>query len=351
MQLPKTNRQSKKGILLGLSSLLREKSGDILIFAFFLAVSCGFWFLQKLEDTFESEVVFPIEIVEMPKGMVITSPLPKEIIVNVQDRGTNLFNFVRHSCEVEPIKIDFSLYDDGAQTNKVAIPTVDLQRVIQQQLPSSTQIMEMSPNKIEFHYNRGISKRLPVSFLGKVTTGMQHYLQDITFSPDSVTVYATSSILDTLQYAYIQSQEINGLTRTSKFEVGFTSISTMKMVPETVVMTAHIDYYTEQTMQIPIVGVDFPKGCVLKTFPAMANVKFWVKAAMLKRLKPENFVLGSTYEELLANTDQKLRLQLTSIPDGVSNVRIYPQEVDFLLEQTYESFTDSLASVDKFAKY
>ena len=136
MQLPKTNRQSKKGILLGLSSLLREKSGDILIFAFFLAVSCGFWFLQKLEDTFESEVVFPIEIVEMPKGMVITSPLPKEIIVNVQDRGTNLFNFVRYSSEVEPIKIDFSLYDDGAQTNKVAIPTVDLQRVIQQQLPS-----------------------------------------------------------------------------------------------------------------------------------------------------------------------------------------------------------------------
>lgn len=337
MQLPKTNRLSKKGFPVGLLSLLREKSGDMVVFAFFLAVSCGFWFLQKLEDTFDSEVVFPIELVEMPKGMVITSPLPKEIVVKVQDRGTNLLNFVRHRRDVEPIKIDFSLYDDGAQTNKVAIPTADLQRVVQLQLPSSTDIVQLSPDRIEFHYNRGISKRLPVKFVGNITTLRQNYLQNITFSPDSVTVYATASILDTLQYAYIQSQDIKELSRTSNYKVGFTSISTMKMVPEEVTMTAHVDYYTEQTLKVPVLGLDFPSGYVLKTFPAMVSVKYRVQAAKASSISPEDFVLSTTYEELLSNTTDKLRLQLKYIPDGVSNVRLYPQEVDYLLEQTQDT--------------
>ena len=47
---------------------------------------------------------------------------------------------------------------------------------------------------------------------------------------------------------------------------------------------------------------------------------------------PENFVLATTYEDLINNPSQKLRLKLKSIPLGVTNVRLYPQEVEYLLE-------------------
>ena len=45
-------------------------------------------------------------------------------------------------------------------------------------------------------------------------------------------------------------------------------------------------------------------------------------------------MLAATYEELLQNPSIKYRLHLKSLPEGVSNVRIVPQEVDYLIEQT-----------------
>ena len=102
-------------------------------------------------------------------------------------------------------------------------------------------------------------------------------------------------------------------------------------------MTAHVDYYTERTVEVPVVGLNFPAGITLKTFPAEVTIKYRVGAAVSRNITAENFVLAATYEELLNNNSGKFRLQLKSIPVGVSNVRIYPSEVDYLLEQMDEN--------------
>ena len=48
-------------------------------------------------------------------------------------------------------------------------------------------------------------------------------------------------------------------------------------------------------------------------------------------------MLATTYEELLENTESsKLSLHLKSMPAGVSNARISPKEVDYLIEQVAE---------------
>ena len=55
-----------------------------------------------------------------------------------------------------------------------------------------------------------------------------------------------------------------------------------------------------------------------------------------KTITEDNFVLTATYEELMALRDSILPLQLRSVPDGVSQVRIQPETVQFLIEQTEE---------------
>lgn len=333
MQLHNRIKTSKSKAILGFSSLLREKGRDMMVFAFFLVISAGFWVLQKLDDTFEADLRVPLELVGVPNGTIITAPLPEEVRITIQDRGTNLFNYKRHSKGIQPIRLDFSVYDNGSVAGKASVAATDVQRAFQQQMSSSTQVLRMTPSKFEFHYNRGMSRRVPVKFIGRVATVQQNYLQQITFNPDSVTVYAPKPLLDTLRYAYTISQDFTELAKTSTFNLAFPKISGVKVVPETIQMTAHVDYYTEQTVQVSVVGLNFPAGITLKTFPAVVTVKYRVGASNARFVRPENFVLAATYEELLAVGNQKLRLQLRSLPEGVSNVRIYPQEVDFLLEQ------------------
>lgn len=334
MQLHNRIRSGRNRATLSFTSLLREKGRDIIVFAFFLAISGGFWVLQKLDDTFEADIRVPLELVGIPKGTIITAPLPKEVVITVQDRGTNLFNYKRRSKGIQPIRLDFSVYDNGSVAGRATVPSADVQRAFQQQMNSSTQVIRLTPSKFEFHYNRGMSRRIPVKFVGNVTTARQNYLQNITLNPDSATVYAPQTILDTLRYAYTERHDFTELTKTATFSLHFPKIQGVKVEPETIQMTAHVDYYTEQTVQVPVIGLNFPAGITLKTFPATVTVKYMVGASNARFIRPENFVLATTYEELLADANKKLRLQLRSIPEGVSNVRIFPQEVDFLLEQS-----------------
>lgn len=306
----------------------------MLVFAFFLVVSTGFWVLQKLDDSFEADIIVPLELVGVPNGTIITSSLPDEVVVTIQDRGTNLFNYKRHSRDVQPIRLDFSVYDNGSVAGRASVSATDVQRAIQQQMSSSTQIVRLTPSKFEFHYNRGVSRRVPVRFVGKVTTRQQNYVQQLVLNPDSVTVYAPQPMLDTLKYAFTESRDFLELNKTTSVDLAFPKIAGVKIMPETVQMTAHVDYYTEQTVQVPVLGVNFPAGYALKTFPASVTIKYRVGASNARNVRPENFILAASYEELLVADNQKYRLQLKSTPNGVSNVRIYPQEVDFLLEQT-----------------
>ena len=88
---------------------------------------------------------------------------------------------------------------------------------------------------------------------------------------------------------------------------------------------------------MPIIGLNFPGDKVLRTFPSKARVTFRVGSSQFSRYTADNFVLAATYEELLQNPSIKYRLHLKSLPEGVSNVRIVPQEVDYLIEQTDSS--------------
>ena len=332
MQLPRQIRTSKRRSAWSLTSLLREKGKDMLLFAFFFVVSLGFWLLQKLNDTFEANIRVPLELVGVPDGTIITSPLPSEVSVIIRDRGTNLFHYMQRSKSLTPIRLDFSVYDNGSAAGKITIPPTDIQRAFQQQMLSSTQVQQLRPSKFEFHYNRGICRRLPVRYIGNVSTVQQNYLQKVTISPDSVMVYAPLAMLDTMQYAYTIHRDIADLNKTSTFDIPLISVLGMKTIPENIKLTAHVDYYTEQTVSVPVIGLNFPADIRLRTFPAKVTIKYRVGASEAYKIKPESFALVATYEEFLNNDKQKFTLQLKSIPEGVSNVHIYPREIDYLLE-------------------
>lgn len=343
MQLPKRIRTSKAKATTGFMSLLREKGRDMLLFVFFFIVSLGFWLLQKLDDTFEADIRVPLELVGVPEGTIITSPLPSEVVVTVRDRGTNLFHYRQRSKALMPIRLDFSLYDNGSTASKTTVPLADVQRAFQQQMLSSTQVQQLRPSKFEFHYNRGVCRRLPVRYNGSVRTVQQNYLQNITLAPDSVMVYAPSAMLDTMRYAYTVWHDIADLNKTTTFSIPVSTVAGVKAVPGNIEMTAHVDYYTEQTVSVPVIGLNFPADIRLRTFPARVTIKYRVGASAARNIKPENFVLLATYEELCDNASQKFTLQLKSVPTGVSNVRIYPREVDYLLEYTPQSESETEA--------
>ena len=74
--------------------LLSAKSREFLIFLFFVFVSLCFWFLQTMKTRNQTEFKIPVRLKNVPKEVVMTSELPDEIRVKVEDRGTVLLNYM-----------------------------------------------------------------------------------------------------------------------------------------------------------------------------------------------------------------------------------------------------------------
>lgn len=311
--------------------LSRLSNHDALIFLFFLGVAGSFWLSQTLNETLELEVRVPLRLDSVPENVMITTEPPKEIVAVVRDRGTTLVRYWQRR-ELKPVVLNFADYDNGAVAGRIQIPQSTILHAVQETLDGTSHVQSLQPDTIDFYYNRGLRYKLPVRVLGNITTTPQGYLLRVDTHPDSVEVYAPTAVLDTMQAAYTKAVSMMDLSSTVTAKAQLVTIKGVKYEPQEVDVTAYVDYYTEKMVEVPIIGLNFPADKALRTFPAKAKVTFRIGSARFNLIGPESFVLATTYEELLQNTSSKYHLHLKSLPPGVSNVRIQPQDVDYLIE-------------------
>ena len=88
-----------------------------------------------------------------------------------------------------------------------------------------------------------------------------------------------------------------------------------------------------KTVDVPVVGINFPAGKVLRTFPSKVQVTFQVGLRHFKDVSSDDFFIGVTYEDVLRTQGDKLPLVVKGSPDFVSHVRVVPSSVDYLIEQ------------------
>lgn len=310
--------------------LLSEKSREFLIFLFFFLIAGGFWLLQTLNNDYEAEFSIPVRIKDVPNNVVLTSEPPSELRVRVKDKGTVLLNYMLGKSFF-PVNLSFPDYT--GKDNHVKIYAAEFEKKILSQLNVSSRIISVKPDTLDYIYSEGKSKLVPVSFRGKVTAGLQYYVSDTIYNPDSVLVYAPSGMLDTIKTAYTQKLELENISDTTRRRIPLAPVKGAKFVPASVEMIFPVDIYTEKTVEVPLHGINFPADKVLRAFPSKVQITFQVGLKRFRSIKASDFVINVSYEELLKLGSDKYTVKLKSFPSGISQIRIIPEQVDFLIEQ------------------
>ena len=287
--------------------LLSQKSREFLVFLFFVFVSFCFWLMQTMNDLYQAEFKMPVRLRNVPKEVVLTSELPDEIRVRVEDRGTVLLNYMLGRTFF-PVSFDFEEYRDRG--DHVHISSAEIFKKVATQLNTSTKLLSVRPDTLEIIYTEGKAKKVPVVLDGHVSAGRQYYVSDIHFSPDSVMVYAPKEVLGSITAAYTQPLELENITDTLNQRVAIRKVKGAKFVPATNDMSVYVDMYSEKTVDVPIVGVDFPPGKVLRTFPSKAQDK-----------------------DLLRNKEERVPLSVQTFSPYASRVRVIPSSADYLIEE------------------
>ena len=303
---------------------------EFLIFLFFLFLSGAFWLLMTLNETYEKEIEVPIRIVEIPKNVVLASDTTTMVRVTVRDKGFSLLTY-SYGNKIRPVNIKFKNY--AKKTGVGVIQTVELQKLVAKQLFGSSTIVGLKPDKYEFFYNYGLRKRMPVKLVGKILPGQSYYLSKVTFDPDSVDIYASKEMLDSIKFVNTVLLNITNLTDTVVRDVALSKINGVKYVPEKVEISICPDILTEESCEVAIEAVNMPEGKILRTFPSRVTVTFTVGASLFRSISPERFKVVVDYNELMANPSEKCNIYLRSYPHGVRNPRLSISQVDYLIEE------------------
>ncbi len=311
--------------------LFSSANREFLTFFFFLVLSTIFWLMTALNETYEREIGVPAYLVNIPKNVVVTSDMEDTVRVTVRDKGFALLAYT-YGEGIRPINVNFQSAITR-QSGYGVVSSQELMKMINQRFSGSSKIVQVKPDRLDFHYNYGLSRQVSVKMSGHVVPGKSFYLARTRFWPEKVTVYGSKRALDSLRFVKTVPINITNFNDTVLRTVALETIKGVKIVPNTVRIGLYPDILTEENIEVPITAINMPEGKVLRTFPQRVTVNFIVGASMFRSISPEQFAVVVDYNEIIDHPSDKCSIHLRETPQGVRNARLKMTQVDYLIEE------------------
>ncbi len=311
--------------------LFSNLNKQFLIFVFFLLLSGIFWFTMTMNETYEKEIKIPMDVINVPKNIVLTSASIDTVTVTVRDKGWMIMGYL-YGKEQGIIHVNFKSYDKGR--GKGIVPANETRHLIEQVLETSTKIIAVKPEKLQFSYNNGEYKRVPVRWAGRIIPDQMYFISQVVYTPDSVDIYASRQKLDSINTIYTEALNYVNFRDSLNINCMLSHLNDVKVVPERVKISFYTDVLTEETIEnVPIRCNNLPSGMLLRTFPAKVEVHFVAGINRIRTLHPEDFIVEADYDEITELKTEKCKIYLRDVPDGISRAKLKINEVDYLLEK------------------
>jgi hypothetical protein len=303
------------------------------VFLIFLGLSAIFWFLQTIQENTEVTLSYRLIIEDMPNDVVFTSDMPSEINVSYSSKGWNAFYYKFMRNDNPEIVINFK--EVNQKSGRVIIDANTLRRAVMRKKPQGMTFKTTSPNKIEAYYSNGQHKRVPVIFNGRVSTTAGRYQCGTILMPDSVDIYAPKHIYGSINHVKTENVTYTDLEDTLQTRLALLVPRGAKAIPDSVDTRICVDIFTDKTLQATVYSENVPHNKLIRTFPLKVNVTFLVSATLYDEINASDFLLAIDYKELSSDS-KRCRIHVRQKPGNIRNLRISPETVEYIIEQSTE---------------
>ena len=305
-------------------------SKDVLSFLLFLALSAAFWYINALGKERETILNIPIRYVGVPQYIGLGANTPTSVSLTVKDQGLRLFSYSNENQS--PVTID--LYRTFYQKGEILITSDQLRSKIGRSLLATTSVLEIKPDSILIKYEKLSQKTLPIELVSSIELAPQYMLaENIRLEPNQVTVFGPRRILDKLKAIRTELVEAKNLSDTISLNCKLKSIPAVRFSSPDIKLSLFVEQFTEKKIQIPIKSINCPANLFIRTFPAVVNATFTVGLSHFNSLSSDDMSVYLEYNELKVGKSSKQKLKIANKSSHISNIRIVPQEVEFILEQ------------------
>jgi len=277
----------------------------VLGFLFAMLLSVSLWIVVNMGRDFNVNMMVPIQIINIPEDVAISSEVPEFAAISLSGEGWSLFNLYTNP----PLII---VNAENQQVNMF--------EQVRQQISSlsDASVMQVDPMFIEIETEQRITRTVPVESRINLSTRDQYgVLGTPRFSPDSVTVTGPASRIEQLEAWHTIETDIQDVNTDVELTVELeTTGRGMSVEPSRVLFRADVVEFTEAQVRIPVRARNIPSGEAITFSPSSILVRYDVPIEQytdVQSVRP--FIAYVDYERIREDTTGLITPELENITD------------------------------------
>lgn len=301
-----------------------------------VVIATGFWFLNALSKIYTIELPVPVQYYNFPNNKTFAGHLPEQFELTVRAHG---FTLLRQKVGFLFGPLEFNVNEmtnDRMTENKrtrYAFPTRQFLTELSYQMSSDLEILNMSPDTLYFGFGQMTQKQVRVKPAVQLNLKKQYQLSgEIKSTPTEVLVSGPGKILDTLQFVYTKKQVLDNVDKPVQIKAEIEPLKEMYYNLQSVDLNIPVEEYTEAQQSVQVTMPDVPPGVKVKLFPTRVKVSFLVGLSQFSEIRPDNFKFTVSYADIEKGA-QRLPVKMLSVPPFLYDVKISPEEIEYLIEK------------------
>jgi hypothetical protein len=304
-------------------------SKDWLLKFISLSLAVVLWYFVGGEDRVDKNVMIPIEIINLPRDLVISNQFKKEIEVSVSGPRSLILEMTSRAITRQ---VDLSSATPGTmviENDNDHIP-----------VPRGITVQRVQPSSIILSLDKLIQKQFPISArtVGRVADG--YYVKILKMDPDVITITGPLTILSQFDELFTKAINLTGVKQSAQLQVPLElEPSIVELIGETSVtadLTISLETVTKTLEQMTVHAIvdGVKRGVNPRTVRVTANIP---KMLLINNIDPKSLITVTAMKQqgddnlkvqVIPQVDVELPIEVISIiPGAVSLVDSNPDAV------------------------
>ncbi len=299
-----------------------------------LGIAIVLWYFVGGEDIVNKNVMVPVEVINLPRDLVISNQFKKEIEVSISGPRSLVLDIGNRGLSRQ---VDLAEATPGTMVIENSNDVINV--------PRGVKVLRIQPKSVILSLDKMIQKQFPVN---PVTVGVlapDFILKEIRMEPDSISITGPQTVLSQFDVLLTKPIDIAGLRESTQIQIPLElDQAIIDLIGETTI-TADLDIAVETVQKkISNLPVEVKKNRVVqRVSPATVSIS----VALPKTLLRNKVDLRSLFTVTAVDEKKDGQMQVKVIPtrefeNPVRVLRIEPPVVTLIEEATpVEAETDS----------
>jgi len=296
--------------------------------AFFICIIIAtiLWLLHSLNTVYTKQFAIPVEFINYPHHKMMINEAPKELSVSVKASGLKLF-LIGLNEPFSALQVDFNDTKSNQSRNRFYLSS-NIGN-IQKLLKLKADIKSVYPDTIAFINSAGTQKEVAVKVPLFIKYAQGYVATSVKIEPNKVLINGEEADIQNIDTLYTSPIYLNNLKSNFSKNVSISnSNSRIVLNKNTVELTISIDKLIERevTLNLHIENEEPTFKYVL--FPSKVKLKL---TTSFNKLSDIDTTILKANVNLKQKKNNKLPVNLSSMPSGINIIDYYPKEVEFLI--------------------